>query len=229
MAQLVRAQDAAGKINGILLDLGVSSPQLDQPERGFSFDKNGPLDMRMNPTQGLSAAQWLATVPVAELRDVIARFGEERFAPAVARAIVRAREKVSLTSTKQLADLVKSAIPARAQGRKHPATRTFQAIRIYLNRELDILDGVMTEAVTLLAPGGRLAVITFHSLEDRIVKRCFRQLSTPPPVPRGMPSLPEEVTPPARLIGKPIRPSDAELDRNPRSRSATLRVLEKCP
>jgi 16S rRNA (cytosine1402-N4)-methyltransferase len=212
-------------VRGVLMDVGVSSPQLDRPERGFSFAAQGPLDMRMNPEEGASAAEWLNQADEAEIAQVLWMYGEERQSRRIARAIVAARP---LTTTLELADLVVQALPrSRGPQRKHPATRTFQAIRIFVNEESQELDQGLQQGFSSLAVGGRLAVISFHSLEDRKVKHAFRQLSQPPRIPRRLPvqNLEQEVQ--GRLIGRPMKPSLAELAANPRSRSATLRVIEK--
>jgi 16S rRNA (cytosine1402-N4)-methyltransferase len=213
-----------GRIAGILLDLGVSSPQLDEPARGFSFRAAGPLDMRMDPTAGEPAADWLNRASEAEIAGVIRDYGEERFARRIARAICAAREQAPITDTIALAELVARAVPTRERG-KHPATRTFQAIRIFINRELEELTAVLGQAERVLAAGGRLAVISFHSLEDRIVKRFMRDRSRPAPVDafgvvRGAP-------PAFARPLKPVTPAAAELAANPRARSARLRVVEK--
>ena len=212
-------------VRGVLMDVGVSSPQLDRPERGFSYAAQGPLDMRMNPEEGASAAEWLNQADEAEIAQVLWMYGEERQSRRIARAIVAARP---LTTTLELADLVVQALPrSRGPQRKHPATRTFQAIRIFVNEESQELDQGLQQGFSSLAVGGRLAVISFHSLEDRKVKHAFRQLSQPPRIPRRLPvrNLEQEVQ--GRLIGRPMKPSLAELAANPRSRSATLRVIEK--
>jgi 16S rRNA (cytosine1402-N4)-methyltransferase len=204
----------------------VSSAQLDQPERGFSFGKDGPLDMRMDPTRGKSAAQWLATAALDEIRDVIATLGEERFATRVARAIVAARDSAPLTRTAELARIVAGAVRTREPG-KHPATRTFQAIRMHINDELGEIERALAGAVNVLAPGGRLAAISFHSLEDRLVKQFLRRESQPDPALASLPMLPPGLEPRMRLVGRKVRPGAAEVAANPRSRSATLRVAER--
>lgn len=215
-----------GTVDGILLDIGVSSPQLDQAERGFSFQKDGPLDMRMNPEQGISAAQWLATAEMADIAKVLKEFGEERFAKRIARAIVESRDESPVTTTKQLAKLVDSASPVKEKN-KHPATRTFQAIRIYINDELNELTKVLQQALDSLAIGGRLAVISFHSLEDRIVKRFFRDQAKGDDLPAHFPVTADQLSPSIKLIGKAIKASETECEQNPRARSAVLRVVEK--
>ena len=215
------------RVAGVLLDLGVSSPQLDEAARGFSFTKEGPLDMRMDPTRGESAAEWLARAEENEIREVIQAYGEERFAKGIARAIVAARERERIGSTTQLAAIVGSAVRTREPG-QHPATRTFQALRIHVNQELEELEVTLPQAADLLEPGGRLAVVSFHSLEDRIVKHFMRARSTADALPRGLPVRAKDIPPaPMRVLGRAIRPTEAEANRNPRARSATLRVAEK--
>ena len=216
------------KVDGILLDLGVSSPQLDDAARGFSFRFDAPLDMRMDTSRGLTAAQWLAIADESEIREVIKNHGEERFAKQIAAAIVAARAGgAAIGTTRQLAALVAHAVPAR-EPRQDPATRTFQALRIHLNQELEELSVVLPQCVDLLNPGGRLAVISFHSLEDRIVKRFMREAAAGARVPARLPLRAYEMPQPQmRLIGKAQRTSDEEIARNPRARSATLRVAER--
>jgi 16S rRNA (cytosine1402-N4)-methyltransferase len=227
-AELERMADALGvrgAVDALLMDVGVSSPQLDDPERGFSFREDGPLDMRMNPDGGESAAEWLARAEDAEIARVIHEYGEERYARRIARSIVMARAEAPIVRTAQLAAIVaRSAGPSPAD--RHPATRTFQAIRIHINDELGALDSALEQAVDVLAPGGRLAVISFHSLEDRRVKQAFRAFCQAPPINRRMPVVPD-FKPRARTIGKMVRPSADELRQNPRARSSRLRVLEK--
>src|SRR3954469_21539660 len=218
--------DEARQANGMLFDLGVSSPQLDDPKRGFSFRADGPLDMRMDPASGPSAAEWLATAEQQEITEVIRDYGEERFAKQVAAAIVAARGGEPLLRTRQLADLVGQAVRTREPG-QDPATRTFQALRIYLNRELEEVSLMLPQALARLAPGGRLAVIAFHSLEDRIVKRFMQSLARPE-VPRRLPLRASEMPQPAlKLVGRAVRASEQETRRNPRARSAILRVAER--
>lgn len=216
----------APTIDGLLLDLGVSSPQLDEAERGFSFMRDGALDMRMNPALGLSAQQWLMQADEKEIAQVLWLYGEERFSRQIARAIVKARASESIASTLQLADLIAKAVPKRELG-KNPATRSFQAIRIKVNQELDDLDAGLKASLEYLKTGGRLAVISFHSLEDRRVKHFMREHATPPRLPKGLPIQALAMTPPLRLVGKGLRPSEAEIEVNVRARSATLRVAEK--
>ncbi len=224
--QAVLAAGVTDKIDGLLLDLGVSSPQLDDAERGFSFMREGQLDMRMDTSKGLSAADWLNQASDTEIADVLWRYGEERFSRQIGREIVRIRQQTPLQTTTQLADLIASVIRKREPG-KHPATRSFQAIRIKVNQELDDVEACLQHAVDSLAPGGRLVVISFHSLEDRIVKHYLRDVSTPPNIPRGLPVMPKMIQPPMRLIGKAVRPSDAEVQGNVRSRSAIMRIGER--
>jgi 16S rRNA (cytosine1402-N4)-methyltransferase len=214
------------EFDGVLLDLGVSSPQLDRAERGFSFMAGGPLDMRMDPTHGPSAADWINSAPEREIADVIRRYGEERFARRIARALVTARQKSPITTTARLADVVAGAVRTREPG-KHPATRTFQAVRIHVNDELRSLREGLDAALEMLAPGGRLAVISFHSLEDRIVKRFIRRHAREDEVWRGLPDVPEHARPKLAVVGRAVRPSARETADNPRSRSAVLRVAER--
>jgi len=213
-------------VDGVLLDLGVSSPQLDDAARGFSFRRDGPLDMRMDTSRGQTAAQWLGTAGEAEIREVIRDYGEERFAKQIAKAIVAARERGPVVTTGQLADIVGAAVRTREKN-KDPATRTFQAVRIYLNQELAHLSLALPQILDSLTPGARLAVISFHSLEDRIVKRFMREAARAD-VPIRLPLRARELPQPRlRLIGKPVRPSMDEVAANPRARSATLRVAER--
>jgi 16S rRNA (cytosine1402-N4)-methyltransferase len=219
-----------GRVDGLLLDLGVSSPQLDEAERGFSFLRDGPLDMRMDPDSGIPASEWLASVDEIELRRVIAKLGEERHAARIARAVIAARENGPISRTSELAAIVESAVPAysgRYRAKKHPATKTFQAIRIAINGELEQLEAVLAQAVDLLREGGRLCVISFHSLEDRMVKRFMRDASREPEPYRGMPSVPEEYRPTLKIIGKAIMATAEEVAANRRARSARLRVAER--
>ncbi|HVB47109.1 MAG TPA: 16S rRNA (cytosine(1402)-N(4))-methyltransferase RsmH [Burkholderiales bacterium] len=228
MSELSAVLDAAAleRAHGMLFDLGVSSPQLEDPARGFSFRGDGPLDMRMDPGRGIPAAQWLASAAEADIREVIRDYGEERFAQQIAKAIVAARQREPIHRTRQLADLVGTAVRSREVG-QDPATRTFQALRIYLNQELEEVSLMLPQAVERLAERGRLAVISFHSLEDRIVKR-FLQRCARPPVPRGLPLRAAEMPPAlASVVGKPVRPGPAEVSANPRARSAVLRIAER--
>jgi len=215
-------------VDGIFLDLGVSSPQLDQGERGFSFTQDGPLDMRMDTSTGETAAQWLERASEAEITRTLFEYGEERFARRIARALVTARAELPITSTARLAAVAARANP-KWEKHKHPATRTFQAIRIQVNRELDDLESLLPEAVKLLRAGGRLVVISFHSLEDRIVKRFMRTAARGASVPRGLPVLESALGRELRLVGKALRPSESEIAHNPRARSAVLRVAERLP
>lgn len=226
LERIAREANVAGQVNGVLLDIGVSSAQLDDPRRGFSFIQDGPLDMRMDPEADESAAQWLARAPEQEIADVIFRYGEERFSRRIARAILAARSQAPLTTTQQLADIVSAAIPTRERN-KHPATRTFQAIRIFINRELQELTDCLEQCLRVLAPGGRLAVISFHSLEDRIVKRFIRDHARETPPDPAAPWQAAAVKPQLRQVGKAVRPSETEIAGNPRARSAVLRVAEK--
>jgi 16S rRNA (cytosine1402-N4)-methyltransferase len=213
------------RIDGLLLDLGVSSPQLDDAQRGFSFQQDGPLDMRMDSSRGQAAAEWLATAEADDIAAVLRDYGEERFARRIARAIVEARGAQPLRTTAELAALVERASPTRER-HKHPATRSFQAIRIYINRELDDLQAGLRQALEVLAAGARLVVISFHSLEDRIVKRFLRDAAQGERLPKGLPVPESARRPKLRLIGKPIQADAAELVANPRARSAVLRVAE---
>ncbi len=222
---VLRDRKWLGTLDGLLLDIGVSSPQLDVAERGFGFSKDGALDMRMDPQSGQSAAEWLSGVSESELTDVLKTFGEERYARRIASAIVDARSSNPITRTAQLAEIVKAAHP-RWERHHHPATRSFQAIRIFINNELGALQQVLLHAIDALRPGGRLVVISFHSLEDRIVKRALRKPPPDPSIPRHLPQ-PQTDAHPWRLIGKPVKASDAELEINPRARSAIMRVAER--
>ncbi|HLU15258.1 MAG TPA: 16S rRNA (cytosine(1402)-N(4))-methyltransferase RsmH [Burkholderiaceae bacterium] len=214
------------QIDGIMLDLGISSPQIDDASRGFSFMRDGPLDMRMDTSSGITAAQWLATVSVEELKEVIARYGEERFAFKIAKAIVSGRESRPLRTTRDLAELVAGVVRTREKG-QHPATRTFQAIRIHLNQELQELAHALAAILRSLAPGGRLAIISFHSLEDRMVKQCIAAAARPSAALAHLP-IPEKDMPPAVLksLGRVI-PDETEIAENPRARSAVLRVAQR--
>jgi 16S rRNA (cytosine1402-N4)-methyltransferase len=225
LAQVLQAC-SPGPLDGVLFDLGVSSPQLESPERGFSFRADAPLDMRMDPTQGESAAEWLARATEGELRGVIKEYGEERFAGPIAKAIVGARARGGLRTTGELAGVVAAAVRTRERG-QDPATRTFQALRIHLNQELEELSLALPQARDALAPGGRLVVISFHSLEDRIVKRFLREEARPQ-LPERLPVKATEMPQPRlTLVGKPVRPAAAEVDANPRARSAVMRVAER--
>ena len=215
-----------GKVDGILFDLGVSSPQLDNPERGFSFMRDGPLDMRMDSEAKLSAAEWLADAPEQKIADVIYQLGEERYSRRIARAIVKVRTDMAITRTSQLADIVKQAHPAWEK-HKHPATRTFQAIRMHINNELSELESALEVVLSSLATGGRLVVISFHSLEDRMVKKFMARCAKGDEFPRGVPVTVEQLKPALKLIGRPIRPTADEVQVNSRARSAVMRTAEK--
>ncbi len=228
-SRLAEALDRLGidRVDGVLFDLGVSSPQLDTPERGMSFRFDAPLDMRMDPTQGAPVHEWLASATRDEIREVIKNYGEERFAHAIAKAIVAARERSPIVTTGQLAEIVARAVPRREPG-QHPATRTFQALRIYVNRELEEIEQALPQAAMRLASGGRLVAISFHSLEDRIVKRFLRAQCELPPLPPGVAVREAERPQPAmRWVVKRAVPSPEECARNPRGRSAVLRGAEK--
>jgi 16S rRNA (cytosine1402-N4)-methyltransferase len=216
----------AGSVDGILFDLGVSSPQLDEARRGFSFLRDGPLDMRMDPRHGESAAQWLARAGEREIAMVISRFGEERHARRIAAAIVAARGAAPLATTGELAAVIAAAMPRRQPG-MHPATRSFQALRIHVNDELGEIERALPQAVAALAPGGRLVVISFHSLEDRIVKRFLRAASREDPAFAGLPVVPPGAGPRLRLVGRAVFADAGEVARNPRARSAVLRAAER--
>lgn len=215
------------EVDGVLLDLGVSSPQLDDPARGMSFRFDAPLDMRMDTTRGITAGEWLAEASVADITEVLKEYGEERFAYAIAKAIAAARAGSPLATTGQLAALVEKAVRTREPG-QHPATRSFQALRIFINQELEELSLVLPQCVSLLRAQGRLVVISFHSLEDRIVKRFMRDAALPPRLPSRLPVRASELpAPPLRLIGKAQRPGAVEVEANPRARSAVMRVAER--
>ncbi|HVC29544.1 MAG TPA: 16S rRNA (cytosine(1402)-N(4))-methyltransferase RsmH [Steroidobacteraceae bacterium] len=223
---LVPAHSGGRPCRGILLDLGVSSPQLETAARGFSFRADGPLDMRMDPTRGEPVCAWLARASVDEIREVIATLGEERFARRVAQAIVAARRERPIERTRELAELVARAVRTREPG-KHPATRTFQALRMHANDELGQLETALGAAADSLSTGGRLAVISFHSLEDRLVKRFMQRESQLDPAAAALPIVPPQLMPRLKRVGRKIRPSQQEIARNPRARSALLRVAEK--
>lgn len=226
LAERVAEQGMTGKVSGLLLDLGVSSPQLDQAERGFSFLADGPLDMRMDQSQGESAADWINRAEEADIVRVLKEYGEERFARRMARAVLAEREREPIVRTARLAEIIKVANPAWEKG-KHPATRAFQAIRIFINNELGDLEAVLQQALEVLAPGGRLVVISFHSLEDRVVKRFIRRQEKGDPVPRGVPIRDEQLNKRMRSCGKAIKAGADETAANPRARSAIMRVAEK--
>lgn len=226
LSTVVAQMGLAGAIDGVLLDLGVSSPQLDDASRGFSFMQDGPLDMRMDDTAGASAAEFIAKAPEHEIARVIRDYGEDRFAKRIARAIVAARREAPIVRTLQLAEIVAQSVPVREPG-KHPATRTFQAIRIQVNHEFEEIRSALTGSLIALAPGGRLCVISFHSLEDGIVKRFMQEQSQEDPVYAGLPDVPAHARPKLRRIGKAIHPSEQEVAANPRARSAVMRVAER--
>lgn len=227
LEKLVIARNWQGKIDGILFDLGVASPQFDNPERGFSFNHNGPLDMRMNPQTGETAAQWLARASATEIEHVLREFGEERYAAVIARSLVKLRQTTPLNTTTALTKAIVSVYP-RWERDKHPATRTFQAMRIFINQELTELTTVLPQAAAALAPHGRLIVISFHSLEDRIVKRFIRRETRGELLPRDLPIINHNWRPRlSELFKGIIRPTEAEVRNNPRARSAILRIAER--
>jgi 16S rRNA (cytosine1402-N4)-methyltransferase len=229
LAEHVDARDLTGKVDGILLDLGVSSPQLDDAERGFSFMRDGPLDMRMDPTRGLSAAEWLLQAEENDIAFVLKTYGEERFAKRIARAIVERNRLQPMTRTKELAEVIAAATPIKDKF-KHPATRSFQAIRIWVNSELEEIEQALKGSLSALAPGGRLSIISFHSLEDRLVKRFMREQSRGPQVPAGLPMTEAQLQ---KLGGRQLKalgkmmPGEAEVAENPRARSSVLRIAER--
>jgi len=227
LGEIATAHDLHGRLSGILLDVGVSSPQLDDPERGFSFMRDGPLDMRMDPDHGESAADWLSRAKVEDIAWVFKTHGEERFAKRLARAIVERRQERPFTRTGDLAEVIKTAHPAWEKG-KHPATRAFQALRIHVNGELEQLDAALDAALEALAPGGHLVVISFHSLEDRRVKRFIREhVRGDTHLPRGMPIRDDQLNRRLEAVGKARRANAAEVEGNPRARSAVMRVARK--
>lgn len=229
LADYMEARDLTGKVDGILLDLGVSSPQLDDAERGFSFMRDGPLDMRMDPTRGLSAAEWLLQAEENDIAFVLKTYGEERFAKRIARAIVERNRLQPMTRTKELAEVIAAATPVKDKF-KHPATRSFQAIRIWVNSELEEIEQALKGSLQVLAPGGRLSIISFHSLEDRLVKRFMREQSRGPQVPAGLPMTEAQLQ---KLGGRQLKalgkmmPGEAEVAENPRARSSVLRIAER--
>ncbi len=227
IANVIEQYGLTKKIDGVLMDLGVSSPQLDDAGRGFSFLRSGPLDMRMDTSRGETARQWLAKVKPADLSHVLKKYGEEKFARRIATAIVEIRGQREITETGDLAEIISNAIPVKEKN-KHPATRSFQAIRICINDELQAIERGLQGAVSVLATGGRLSVISFHSLEDRIVKRFMRDVSSRPKLPAGFPVMEADIEVPFRLVAKPVVANAEELKQNPRARSARLRVLERC-
>ena len=227
LEETVTTMKLTRKVNGVFMDLGVSSPQLDDASRGFSFLRDGELDMRMDNSHGMTAAEWLNRATAEEIANVLYEYGDERFSRRIARVIVEQREEAPIMRTTQLADLVASAIP-RKEKDKHPATRTFQAIRIFINRELEELDTVLTQAMNVLAANGRLLVISFHSLEDRIVKRFMRDQSRGVEIPREIPVTHDVFKSKLIIVCKPVRCQPDEIKNNPRARSAVLRIAE-CP
>ena len=226
LSDMVARRQLQGRVNGLLLDLGVSSPQLDDASRGFSFSADGPLDMRMDPSSGMSAAEWLETASESDISRVLKTYGEERFSRRIARAIVEVRHTDPLRTTRQLAELIVEAVPVREKN-KHPATRSFQAIRIYINSELDEVTAVLAQVPGVLAPHGRMAVISFHSLEDRIVKRFIRDEYRGEQPPPEFPLAGMDYVPRMKPVGKAIRAGEVEVNSNPRARSAVLRVAER--
>jgi len=226
LGQLLIEKNIQGCVNGILLDLGVASPQFDDPKRGFSFQHDAYLDMRMDNSIGVTAADWLNNAKQKEISDVLFQYGEERFAKKIARSIIKARQDKPITNTQQLADLIVSAIPIREKD-KHPATRTFQAIRILINDELNELKKVLGQTTEALAIGGRLLIISFHSLEDRIVKRFIRDESKGDGFPLDLPVTQNALKPRLKAVGKAINPTKEEIENNPRARSAVLRIAER--
>lgn len=225
LTELVMERDWMGKVSGVLMDLGVSSPQLDDPARGFSFRQAGPLDMRMNPNRGISAADWLNKAGETEIAQVLREYGEENFSRRIARAIINIRQEKPLTTTVELANLIVAAVPFH-EPNKHPATRSFQAIRIFINQELTALSTALKQCLPILKVGGRLAVISFHSLEDRIVKQ-FMQAQARGDAPDKLPLRDSQIVRRLRLVSRLIRPTAAEIELNPRARSARLRIAEK--
>ncbi len=223
---VIAKRGVLGQVTGVLMDLGVSSPQLDDSSRGFSFLRDGPLDMRMDTTSGMDAASWLNTAKAEEITTVLYEYGEERFAKRIVSAIIRQRNESPLSTTKELSTLIANAVPFR-EPKKHPATRSFQAIRIFINRELIELEKALEQCLNILVVGGRLCVISFHSLEDRIVKRFIQLESQGKELPRGMPVKEQDVEKRLLKVGKMIVPTQQEIDNNPRARSARLRIAEK--
>ena len=226
LAGIIEQLGLQGKVDGLLFDLGVSSPQLDDASRGFSFLRDGMLDMRMNPGEGFSAADWINRADRTEISKVLRRYGEERYSRRIARAITERRSERPITTTRELAELVRSAVPG-VERSKHPATRSFLAIRIHVNNELEELQTALSQVTAILRPGGRLAVISFHSGEDRIVKRFIRQESRADPYPGYLPVSGDQIKPALRALGRPLRSGDEANRDNPRGRSATLRAAEK--
>ena len=226
LGRVIAQRQLQGKVSGLLLDLGVSSPQLDDASRGFSFSADGPLDMRMDPSSGVSASEWLESASESDIARVLKVFGEERFSRRIARSVVETRQASPLRTTRQLAELIEAAVPRREKN-KHPATRSFQAIRIFINGELDEITAVLEQVIDVLAPHGRMAVISFHSLEDRIVKRFIRDEYRGEQPPEEFPLAGMDYVPRLKPVGKAVRAAAAEVDQNPRARSAVLRVAER--
>ncbi|MGU9957893.1 MAG: 16S rRNA (cytosine(1402)-N(4))-methyltransferase RsmH [Arenicellales bacterium WSBS_2016_MAG_OTU3] len=226
LSELLERHELNRRVTGLIIDLGISSPQVDNAMRGFSFLNDGPLDMRMDPQSGISAADWLASVEERELKYVIRRLGEERFAKRIASAIVAVRDIEPIKTTRHLAKIIADSVPV-TERHKHPATRTFQAIRIFLNQELEEVENVLPQAINALSTGGRLVVISFHSLEDRMVKRFMRDAAKGDCFPPDFPVTADQLNPQLKLIGKTIRASKQELKCNPRARSAVMRIAEK--
>ena len=227
LMRYVKQHEIKKQVSGVLFDFGVSSPQLDDIKRGFSFRYDAPLDMRMNPTEGESASEWLNKASEKEIADVIYKYGEERASRKISKAIIKIRKKTPIHRTKQLVEIICKAIPSNKQD-IHPATKTFQAFRIYINHELDEIREVLPQATDVLCKGGRLAAISFHSLEDRIVKRFMRDQSKPKDQPLELPVAQDYRDIKLKLVGKKIRPSEDEVSKNQRARSALLRVAERC-
>jgi 16S rRNA (cytosine1402-N4)-methyltransferase len=228
LESIIKEKNLIGKVDGLLFDLGVSSPQLDEASRGFSFLRDGPLDMRMDPDSGMSASDWLQVVEPRDLTRTLRVYGEETHARRISNAIVLARANSPIKTTRELAEIVQAAVPGKVRAqKKHPATKTFQAIRIAINGELEQLKELLDQSVDVLAKGGRLCVISFHSLEDRMVKRFMRDASSEPEQYRGMPSIPDELRPKMKTVGKVVVATPEEIDINRRARSARLRVAER--
>lgn len=225
LADVAKSQQVYGSVNGILFDLGVSSPHLDEARRGFSFSREGPLDMRMDTTSGMTAAEWLAQVSESELTAVLRNYGEERYARRIAAAVIAARQQQAIDTTKRLATIISAAVPSRER-HKHPATRSFQAIRIYINQELEELKASLEQVLDVLAVGGRLVAISFHSLEDRIVKQFINRHTGQHDLPRHLPIQHSQICQRLQKIGR-YAPSEQEVNTNPRARSAVCRVAEK--
>lgn len=226
VADVLAQRQLESQVDGVLMDLGVSSPQLDDAERGFSFMHNGPLDMRMDTTQGESASDWLMRVELEDLVFVLKKYGEEKFGRRIAHAVLEYRQQQPITQTAQLVSIIERAMPVKEK-HKHPATRSFQAIRMHINQELQSIETGLEAMLTALKPGGRLAVVSFHSIEDRMVKRFMKAKVTRPSIPAGLPVFDSDIEMPYKLAGKPRVAGEAELANNPRARSARLRVLER--